>query len=541
MTRIKVLLTNRTATLFPPVDSDTLERLRKFWSFSPKGLWYMPRYTPTKIVKGQLSEAQKMLAKIEHSPFQNKRRAAFYKETIAQLEKKLASLWDGRISFLRGLQLSAGLFRATWKEAQIDCDVRFVVEMRRWSMTIEAGLPPAADQYRHQNECADVMTRAIPRGGGIVLSATSSGKTAIAARLFSRVTGNCLFVVDQLDLLRQQQAEMGSWLQTELIGFVGESVFAPRRVTVATIQTLNAHRNSPEFKSWYSRIDVMIVDELHEQMGKRNFNVLEAIGPVAVFGLTATLEMKLKETRIKAFAFAGPVIYRFPISEGVKRKVLTEGSVLQLLFSPVKMRMGTKPAVELAMQVTENQLKLDACLAVTRELLLQDRHVTVLVDRVAHLRDVSSILGGIPHRCAFGAVDVDQRQEAKLLFEQESIRLLVANKVFKKGVSIKRIDAMIDMAEMKSKNDAVQKYGRGLRLHKDKTEFIYVDFGTDGEGRFAKAAASRRRALRQSGIAVQVVRNIGSEADAVSAVRRFIRKVTRNARSACGIETPKCD
>jgi superfamily II DNA or RNA helicase len=461
-------------------------------------------------------------------------RIAVLSEALADLDEQLAAAWDGKISMLSNSVVSSGLFRATWKDAEKACGVKFTARYDRETLEFVPGLPDADEKYRHQNECVAAMQTAIPRGGGIVLSATSSGKTATSAMMFSKVTCDCLFVVDQLDLLYQQVKEIEAWTH-ETVGVVGDSEFRPARITVATIQTLHIHSKRKDFVKWFRGIDIMVVDELHEQMARRNFDVLQRIKPLAVFGLTATLQLTRKETYMKAYAFAGPVIFRFPIEEGVKRGVLAKGSVLQLLFTPVAVADGTDYQSELAVQVTENDLKLESCKALAKELTFKmHRHVVILANRKNHVKDLDDVMAGIPHRLAYGDVAVEDRNEAKELFEDEDIKLIIASGVFKKGVSIKRIDAMIDTAEMKSKNDAVQKFGRGLRLHKDKDELVYIDFGTAGDGRFAKAATSRRRAFKQAGIKVIVVKDVSSQADAILALRKFMRKVKNDSGRRSG-------
>jgi len=528
--RVPVLLTNRRA-VFPPLDAEVYDRLRAFWSFSPKGLWYMPQYKPTKILRGQRDETAKRIEELKRQRPVKSSRIRAMEAAVREADEQLKGMWDGKINLLKRGALSAGLFRATWKEAEQSTGVKFLWKRERKTLPLKPGLPPADAKYEHQNECVTAMLNNIERGGGIVLAATSSGKTAIAARLFSWLDCDCLFVVDQLDLLYQQQEELEAWLH-EKVGVVGEGRFEPRRVTVATIQTLNHHRQHADFRKWYGRIQVMVVDELHEQLARRDFNVLEAIEPVAIFGLTATLQLGVKETRLRAYAFAGPVLYRFPIKEGVERGVLAKGYALQLLFKPEDCaNMDWRD--ELRLQVLENELKLDSCWEMVDVLVnMMNRHVMVLVERVRHLEDVSDICNAIPHGVAYGKVDVTMRGMVKEMFEAEDLKLMLTNKVFKKGTSIKRIDAMIDMAEGKSKNDPVQKYGRGLRLHPDKSELIYIDFGTDGDGRFAKAAASRRKALRDAGIQVTVVKNVCSTGQALLALRKFIRKVAAYDRQS---------
>jgi len=521
---VPILLTNRSATL-PSLPEETYNRLRDFWAYAPKGLWYMPQYKQTKILRGQRTATLKQIERLERSPLKPVERIKKLRGMVAESDEKLSQMWDGKIRLLKRNRMSAGLFRATWKEAEEKCEVKFVWNRQRQTVVMRDGLKPAGVQYKHQNACVAAMMQALPRGGGIVLAATASGKTAIAARLFAKVDCDCLFVVDQLDLLYQQQKELASWLGED-VGYVGDSEYKPKRVTVATIQTLNLYRNDPQFTKWYACVEVMVVDELHEQLSKRDFNVLEAIEPVAIFGLTATLQLKHKETRMRAYSFAGPVIFSFPIAEGVKRGVLTKGYALQLLFAPDEaLSDDVDYRTELEARVLQNDMKLVTCEELVRLLLLMDRHVVVLTERVAHLKDVSDVLRDIPHGLAYGEVPVEVRSDVKREFEDEEIKVIVTNKVFKKGVNIKRIDAMIDLAEGKSKNDPVQKFGRGLRLHPAKDELIYIDIGTDGKGRFARRAAIRRKALRDAGIDVTVVRNLCDTGQATAALKKFVGRI----------------
>ena len=148
----------------------------------------------------------------------------------------------------------------------------------------------------------------------------------------------------------------------------------------------------------------------------------------------------------------------------------------------------------------------------------------VLVERVKHLENVSDLLAGVPHRVVSGSriiktstgsistkrrhVKVEQRLQSKEKFEAGNVRVILANKVFKKGVDIKRVDVMIDGAGMYSKDDAIQKFGRGVRKHADKSGLIYFDISdiTETTGKaakrnwFAKNAKSRKRAFKKAGI-----------------------------------------
>lgn len=432
--------------------------------------------------------------------------------------------WDGKIRMYKDGRVPAGLFRAT--KAELKTKLRLKVHCKFPHVKLrKAELP--TDKYRFQGLCARAMCRATHRGGGIVLAATGSGKTKTASDYFRCVPEyECLFVVDTLDLLHQSAKELEQWLR-EPVGIVGEGTCVLERVTVATSQTLSLHKKDRKFSQWFKRIQIVLVDELHEQMGRRNFKVLEEIEPIACFGLTATLELGRKPVRMKAWSFCGPVVFSFPIMEATERHIVTEGKVLQLLFPRVDSEATYKGMQgyldEQSLEVLKNQKKLLALRKICGVMLKEDKYVLVLAQRIKHVDRLSRKLQK-PNYAIQGNVKRGVRDESKAGFEQGDCKLMIASTVFKKGVSIRRVDGMIDVAEGGSKNDALQKYGRGVRLHEDKDCLYYIDIGTDG-GRFGTRAKRRRRAFIAAKIPILTVK-LGEDtpiANAVRAVKKFLR------------------
>lgn len=480
--------------------------LREYWSYLSPGAWYSPSY------RLYVAEKAKALKKAIHEGRQG-----------APLPPLPG--WDGRISFFKKHRVPAGLFRATKREI-LAAGFRFKIDRYVGDVRSEAHLelPPAEGEYQFQNTCVQKMRRSLPYGGGIVLSATGSGKTAMAARLFAPVVHQCLFVVDQKNLLYQSQKELSQWLK-EPVGVVGDSKFELWRVTVATIQTLDRHCDDPKFMEWYSKVDIVMVDELHKQMARRNFDVLQQIVPLARIGLTATLEMKKKHVRVRAQAFAGPVIYTFPISEGIKTNVLTRGQAIQLMF-PEQYRDDEDElnhAERYEHEVIDNESKAVACKLIVEKLIGYGRYVIVLADRIAHVKALHEMFANVPHRMVYGGnlgTVKGNRKTAVHRFEKGKIRLIVASSVFNTGVNIKRVDVIIDLAERPSKNNVLQKFGRGVRKHKDKTDLIYIAFGTR-RGRLRKAARSQRNALLAAEIPVTTV-EVESPKEAWLAVKKRV-------------------
>lgn len=277
---VSVVLTNRVAYL---KGSYPYDDLLPFWSYSVDRFKYLQRYYPG---------------------------------------------WDGRIKLLKFNKVPAGLFRATRKEIESGLGIKFKVVERLENVETQAY--PESDRD-YQNACVNEMRDSLRNGGGLVLNATGSGKTRIAGLLSAGIKGHVCFVVDQLDLLEQGKSELET-VVGEKIGYLGDSKFEPRRVTVATVQSIHRHLKDPLFQNWLDALEVVIIDEIHVQMNRRNFKSVESIQPKAVFGLTATLQLKKKSIRLRAYSLAGPVLYEYPLKRGMDEKVLAKGIVVRVRF-----------------------------------------------------------------------------------------------------------------------------------------------------------------------------------------------------------------
>jgi superfamily II DNA or RNA helicase len=419
-------------------------------------------------------------------------------DVVTDENGKPQRVWDGRIKMLKRDICSSGLFRALKKELKEKHGIRFKVSYERETVKLKKkGLTSDRD---FQNACVRKMLRATPRGGGLVINATGTGKTYVIALYCSYVVGKVLFVVNTLDLLYQAQKEIAAGLGED-VGFVGESTFSPKRVTVATVQTLSAHIEDPRFQHWLSDLQVMVIDEVHEMVNKQNEEIVKLIQPLAVFGLTATLQLKKKPIRMHAYALCGPVIFTYPISQSVQEGYTSPGIVLQLaLDRPIFKDLRYNEDYDRL--VIDDPHKNKLIYRLVKRGYVKGKYMVVLVARKRHLKQLSKMLKDIPHATAWGEIAVVNRKAAVANLEIGKIRLIIANQVFKKGINIKRLDFGIDAAENQSPNDTIQKYGRLTRLHPSKHGFIYIDIGSL-RNRFEKATNRRKRAFRAEKIPLE--------------------------------------
>jgi len=434
--------------------------------------------------------------------------------------------WNGKKSMFERNHIPVGLLKGMKAEILEKENIR--LKIKNWEyrphVALQEGFDESDESYKYQNFCVESMISCIGAyGGGLVLAATGVGKTKIAGQFSSHIDGDILFVVDTIDLMYQSQTEIQEWLEKKgydkKVGVVGNSKFEPERVTVATIQTLQKHRNTAASRKWTKNIDVIIIDEIHSQMGRRNFDVVTSIKPQAVIGLTATLQMKKKPVKYKAMSIAGPVIFEFPITEGVEAGVLTQGVCLQVTvpdntaerreIKKYKIKPGSLAKARKLVLVEADDYEhhtvyhegVDKVLFdLIKEGIARDYKIIALVERVKHVKRLNKLLSPFDPTLCYGAVGKEDRKAAIKEMDKGKNDLIIANGVFKKGINVKRVDLIIDLAQRANKDDILQKFGRGVRLHRKKDGLLFITITTDPANH--KAWVSQRSAFKKAKIPI---------------------------------------
>ena len=427
--------------------------------------------------------------------------------------------WDGMINMMQRGRVSAGLFHAKRKliNKLFQVEVEEEVVRPQFRPAEEGSKDHSAPLRPYQQRAVQAMIDASGLGG-IILSATGSGKTKLAGEYFKRLIGTGVFIVDELTLLEQARGEIAK-AAGETVGIVGKSEFAPQRITVATVQTLFKHRHKTQFQKWYRQIDVLVIDELHVQLNRRNFGAVTQIKPKAVFGLTATLQLKKPEVSLPAIALCGPVIFEYPIQQGVEEGYLSAGQIVIVPFydplrglAPGYWSRGPKgriwveagsAAADYRYHICLNKARNDLVEKLVRQSLSQGRRIILLVERKLHLRKLSKRLEDSPHYALSGEVDAATRRQAMHQMDAGTLRLILASRVFAKGVDVRQVDCIIDATGLPSHDNALQRYGRGARKAEGKV-LLYYDVA-DRNSPFADAAWARYRALQEIGAPIAVL------------------------------------
>jgi superfamily II DNA or RNA helicase len=428
---------NRETQFFPPYPKPQIKELL---SFRPKGYFWSPKYR--------------------------------------------MRIWDGWVSVLKRDTCPTGCFLEMAPEFKKN-KIRFEVEDNRVYPKFRDEFDPryqdvlrrleniGKDIRNYQDKCVAKMVEA-SNCGGIILAATGTGKTQTVGIYFARLEGSAVFVVDELALLDQSRAALEAILG-EKVGIVGASQFAPERITVATAQTLGRHSDDHVFRKWMRSVDVFVIDELHVQLAKRNFDSVAAAQPKAVFGVTGTLQVGTPEVRLKASALCGPVIFTYSLDQGTKEGHLTPGIVCSVVFENEGYPRNVDPKREYLDRVVKNRPRNNIVEGLAREALKAGLPTVILVERIPHLKVFCKRFEDVQHEAIWGERSREDRKRAKADFDAGKYSLMIASRVFAKGVDIAKIAVIIDATAMRSANSAGQRFGRGTRLSEDKKGLIYFD------------------------------------------------------------------
>lgn len=398
--------------------------------------------------------------------------------------------WDGYIRLLKYNRMGTGLFLAMRETIEEEAAISFIVTDTRCLPKINPFRLNIENARPYQIKGVDAMVAAAATGG-IVLCATGSGKTFMAALFLKRLEGSAVFVVDELTLMAQAVAELQKTLGGP-IGIVGKSIFDPQRITVATIQTIAGHVKDPKFKAWFKAQSVIIVDEFHNQMNDRTISAVLAMTEASVFALTATLNLTKPHIALPAYNLAGPVIFEYTLEKGQKEGFLANGVVIAAEIEQVGRRKEPY-TVSYDRMIVNSKRRNHLIEMFVREAYERGKSIVLLIQRIDHLQRMTDRLGDIPHEVVYGGLESDERMKAKKKFDKGKMRLIIANQVFKKGIDIKKIDFIVDGAGLQGAEDAIQKFGRGTRILEGKNGLIYIDIMDKSvEGVVAKSAASNR-------------------------------------------------
>ena len=309
--------------------------------------------------------------------------------------------------------------------------------------------------------------------------ATGGGKTLIMAAAIAEIQKPTMVLTNSTILMYQTAKAIGEAIGTK-VGMIGDSVFEPRWVTVAMVQSLEGACDKYSTCTYkddkielIKKTQFLIVDECHRMAAKTIFDLsadFENAGMAAFF--TATMR-RLDGRDLDLEAAAGPINYHMPMAALVRGGYLVAPEVLYLDVPeravPPKQSylMTTKKYDELReFYVDQNDERNELIAEAATELVAKQHPTLIAVRHIDHGNRIKALL---PSACEIYGNTPDRVSRFQE-FEKGNVQLVIST-LCKEGFDCPRLSAVIIAYDCQ---DTEQIVGRIVRLFPKKDRAIVV-------------------------------------------------------------------
>jgi superfamily II DNA or RNA helicase len=322
---------------------------------------------------------------------------------------------------------------------------------------------------------------ATEKSRGVLLAPTGTGKTVLMAGIISSYPKKkILFLCHTIDLVDQAANEFEKF-GLNVSKYVGKSKDLSGNIVVSTIQSFS--KLDPEI--YCDLFDVVLCDECHHMSkfpDKKNkgglfYRVLTSLLAPVRFAVTATYPVD-KETALCLEGLIGPVISELSFSEAVSLDILAVPRIDLVPVDPFDSYEVRTYSDIYDRAIVHNENRNRQVIKSIKRLNRQGLTTLTYVQRIDHLKnlvDMAKDMGVVLYDIQ-GSVKGEDRLDIKDKLYKKEIMNVVATVVWREGINIKSLNAIILAGGGKNEKDLIQACGRGARKDEGKDEFVIVDF-----------------------------------------------------------------
>lgn len=322
---------------------------------------------------------------------------------------------------------------------------------------------------------------------GIVLSATSSGKTVLIhsiAQWYKNLGKKVLIIFPTATLVKQTKTaliEYGAEESEIHQIYAGQDKNTEQPIVLSTWQSI-----FEQYTEYFNQFDVVLTDECHTATAKSLSGIIDKLKKCQYkFGFTGTLD-DAKCNQLQLIGSFGEIF-----TASTARQLIDSGNAPDLHIKIVLLKHQYQKFADYQDEInylvssdSRNQFITNLVKKLPGNTLvlftLVERHGDILYKKFQNEIDK-------PIHFVSGKVNVDEREDIRVQFEDEDNSVILASYgTFQLGISIKKIHNIVFAAPSKSKIRTLQSIGRVLRSHKSK-EIAYVyDIADDIGSNFTK-------------------------------------------------------
>jgi len=323
----------------------------------------------------------------------------------------------------------------------------------------------------YQVEAAKVVIRKVR---GILALATNAGKTLIAAAVLATLRKPSLHLAPNKDVLSQTFKDFVQHMPSpQSIGRAEGGKLEEGLIVVGLPQTL---ANTKKFKSFLSKVEVVIVDECHHMKATTWLKVMSACKRAAFrVGLSGTPYADEIAER-KLTGATGEILMTVS-----NEYLINKGYSAKPIFLFLK---NVQPEIEylsyeeaykegIVRSTSRNQRIVEMCTTVP------EKQKLILVWEMEHGRRLFQRLRrqGIEAEFIHGSETMEKRDNVKEDFKKGKLKTLIASTIFDEGIDIPNIEILVLAAGWKTPMRFLQRVGRAMRAKKvGANAVIIVDF-----------------------------------------------------------------
>ena len=316
--------------------------------------------------------------------------------------------------------------------------------------------------------------------------ATGGGKTIIMGDAIAKVGLKATVLTNSTVLMHQTAKLLDQMLNME-IGMVGDSIFNPKDVTVAMVQSLegvydkdNISPNRPDKLELIENTRFLVVDECHRIAAKTIFDLSGGFKNASYAAFFTATMRRLDGKDLDLEAASGPINYSVDMHDLVAKGWLVRPRVYYLKVPPRYIPAEKSHLVNCKVYNTLREFHIDsydernALIIETARRLADAGHSTLI-----SVRNIAHGNGLARNRDLLDAVEIYAETYNRVaLFDQfrDGKIPIVISTLCKEGIDIPRCSAVVIAHDTQ---DAQQLVGRIVRLHPDKEKAIVVHLVDD--------------------------------------------------------------
>lgn len=410
-------------------------------------------------------------------------------------KKKRWEKWDGKKHLLdRSLRFNTGLLSRVQKFLKYR-NIDFTTVDHRKRAPFSKKLKTKNIQSRPYQD--RVHEACIKHMGGIVKSATGSGKSIMITRLIADTNVKTIVYVIGVDLLYQMHETFEKFLGTK-VGIIGDGIADIRNVNVCSVWTaasalgekyetfddedrgraekINDANNAAIVKA-IKAAEMIIFDEC-QFLAAQTLQTIDKASENAgyKYGFSGT-PFRDDNADLLLEAVCGEQIVEITASELIKDGFLVQPTIHFINVPEFEGNLPEQYPSIYKKYIVENEVRNEKIINIALKLVEAGRKVLILVKNLNHGEILLDQLEqNLVVYFVRGDIDSDERNRVRQEFLKGKIDIIIASVVYDQGVDLPNLDALILAGSGKSSTRALQRIGRVIRPAKGKKDAVVVDF-----------------------------------------------------------------